>query len=346
MVSRLESLLALLNDILDLAKIEAGKLEIETVEFDLEEVTRGACAAFMAMAEQKGLTFSLKAEPDAGRRWGDPTRLRQVLANLVGNAVKFTETGGIDVVVRTGDDAIECRVSDTGIGMARDVVEKLFTKFTQADISTTRRFGGTGLGLAICRELIELMGGEIEVETSPGVGSSFTFALPFARGGPSVAGNARCDHGQSRALRVLAAEDNATNRLVLRTLLEQAGVEIVVVEDGSAAVDACAASSWDAILMDVQMPVMDGPTAASEIRRRERETGRARTPIIALTANAMTHQAAEYLTYGMDAVVAKPIEVEALLTTLSRVVAGAAANGEASDRLRAEGGGDQGPPGR
>ncbi|HEY1749846.1 MAG TPA: ATP-binding protein [Caulobacteraceae bacterium] len=315
-----EAVLTLLNDVLDLSKIEAGKLEMEAVEFELEETVRGACAAFQTLAAQKGVAFEIAVHGEAGRRLGDPTRLRQVVSNLAGNALKFTDCGGVVVEVAAGAQSVEITVADSGIGMPQQALARLFDPFAQADATIARRFGGTGLGLAICRELVEMMGGWIRVESAPGEGSRFAFTLPLPRVGPSQPAAAR------RAIRcvpmrVLAAEDNAVNRLVLRTLLEQVGMEVATVDNGAEAVEAWAAEAWDAILMDVQMPVMDGPSAAAEIRRRERAEGRTPTPIVALTANAMTHQAAEYLAGGMDAVVAKPIDIRALLETLSQVVA-------------------------
>jgi PAS domain S-box-containing protein len=321
-----EVLLTLLNDLLDIAKIEAGKLELEQLEFDLAAMLRETCAAFQAGAEHKKLALQLHLRSEVGRCLGDPTRLRQVVSNLVSNAIKFTESGRIDVVAARMGDEVRFSVADTGLGMSPDVVETMFEKFAQADVSTTRRFGGTGLGLAICRELTELMGGRIAAESVPGEGSRFTFVLPL----PTVsacAEPARCDPAapeRRQRPRVLAADDNRVNQLVLTTLLEQAGLDVVVVDNGAEAVEAWSREAWDVILMDVQMPVMDGPAATVAIRRREQAEGRRRTPIVALTANAMAHQTAEYLACGMDAVVAKPIVVEALLNTLDALLPAAA----------------------
>jgi CheY-like chemotaxis protein len=197
---------------------------------------------------------------------------------------------------------------------------KLFAKFDQVDSTTTRRFGGTGLGLAICRELATLMGGRMGVESELGLGSRFELLIPLERLGdesiPAPAPPVQ-EEAVSIDLRVLAAEDNAVNQLVLKTLLHQLGVDPHVVEDGKAALEAWEAQSWDLILMDIQMPVMDGLTASARIRQREAETGRARTPIIALTANAMSHQIKQYLAVGMDGHVAKPIEIAALYQALN-----------------------------
>jgi signal transduction histidine kinase/ActR/RegA family two-component response regulator len=328
-----ETLLAILNDVLDLSKIESGKLDLEETEFDIGELAHGAHDAFSAVAAGKGLTFELQVARGArGVYRGDATRVRQIFYNLVSNALKFTEAGGVSVVVRRVRGVLEMAVTDTGIGIAPDRLTSLFQKFEQADASTTRRFGGTGLGLAICRELAALMDGAIRVESIPDAGSTFTVTLPLTRlshkaaARPARAAPAPDSAVADRPMRVLAAEDNAVNQLVLKTLLDQVGVEVVLVQNGVDAVAAWESQEWDVILMDVQMPRMDGPTAASFIRERERAQGRARTPIIALTANAMAHQVAEYLAIGMDGFVAKPIEIERLFSALQAVLAPAGAS--------------------
>jgi CheY-like chemotaxis protein len=309
-----ESLLAILNDVLDLSKIEAGKLELEQAEFDIAELAQAAISAFSATAQAKGLGFELKVDRSArGIYRGDSVRVRQILYNLVSNALKFTETGGVKIAVARRGKRLVLSVCDTGIGVAADKLAGLFQKFEQADASTTRRYGGTGLGLAICRDLAELMGGSICAESELGAGATFTVELPLPRLSAAPAKPARATRQpvapiDGLSLRVLAAEDNGMNQLVLRTLLEQIGVEPVIVGNGREAVAAWAREPWDLILMDVQMPEMDGPTATGVIRARERAERRPRTPIVALTANAMAHQVAEYLHSGMDDFVAKPIE--------------------------------------
>ena len=309
-----ESLLAILNDVLDLSKIEAGKLELEQAEFDISELAQGAHATFAATAQAKGLTFDLKVARGArGVYRGDSVRVRQILYNLVSNALKFTERGAVSVEVSRKGKLLSITVRDTGIGVAPEKLASLFQKFEQADASTTRRYGGTGLGLAICRDLAELMGGSVRAESLPGQGATFTVDLPLVRvaaapARPAAPSGERGAPAEGVTLRVLAAEDNGMNQLVLKTLLEQVGVEPVVVANGREAVEAWAREPWDLILMDVQMPEMDGPTATGVIRARERAEGRARTPIVALTANAMAHQVSEYLQAGMDDYVAKPIE--------------------------------------
>jgi two-component system, sensor histidine kinase len=218
------------------------------------------------------------------------------------------------------DDDLRVDVSDSGLGMTPETTAKVFEKFVQADASTTRKFGGTGLGLAICRELVEMMGGRIWAESTPGEGSRFSFLVRIpAVQAPAGAG----EEGETldlAQLRVLAAEDNEVNQLVVTTLFGQVGVTPVIVPDGAQALQAWRAQDWDVILMDVQMPVMDGLVATREIRQAEAQTGRARTPIIGLTANAMTHQAAAYLAAGMDCVVAKPIRIEELFAAVERVL--------------------------
>jgi signal transduction histidine kinase/ActR/RegA family two-component response regulator len=329
-----ETLLALLNDVLDLSKIEAGKLELEELDFDVAQTVKGACQVFESLAARKGLAFEIRISDDVGWAKGDPRRLRQVISNLVSNALKFTEAGRIAVEVAREADALSVHISDSGLGMTPEMTAKVFEKFVQADASTTRKFGGTGLGLAICRELVELMGGRIWAESAPGEGSRFSFLARM----PAIEAPADTSHDgmgiDPTRLRVLAAEDNEVNQLVITTLLGQAGVTPVIVADGAQALAAWREQEWDAILMDVQMPVMDGLDATREIRRAEAQGKRARTPIIGLTANAMTHQVASYYEIGMDEVVAKPIRVEDLFAALERALS---ASAEAAEPLSATG---------
>ncbi|RYF92066.1 MAG: response regulator [Caulobacteraceae bacterium] len=315
-----EALLAILNDVLDLSKIEAGKLEIECIPFELTDVASTATAAFGDLARSKGVALELDLGMAAARYRGDPTRLRQILYNLVSNAVKFTEDGGVRIEAAYDDGRLTIKVVDTGVGITPDNIDKLFGRFDQLDSSTTRRFGGTGLGLSICQELALLMGGEIAVTSHAGVGSTFTLSLPLERLGDEVGAqhDARDDAGaEALSLRVLAAEDNRVNQIVLATLLEQFGVAPTIVGDGQAAVDAWADGDWDVILMDIQMPVLDGIAATRAIRDAEAASGRRRTPIIALTANAMSHHVAQYLAAGMDTHVSKPIQAMALYEALA-----------------------------
>ncbi|WP_430423863.1 ATP-binding protein [Phenylobacterium sp.] len=319
-----ETLLVILNDLLDLSKIEAGKLELEVTDFPLRPLLDGVRATYSDLAARKGLRLVLDVCPAAaGVYRGDSTRLRQILFNLVSNALKFTQVGEVRLIVQRDGETLVCAVRDTGIGIPTDRLARLFNKFEQADVSTTRKFGGTGLGLAISRELATLMGGAISVESQLGEGSEFTLRLPLRRisdepAAPAIP--APPPIAPQRPLRVLAAEDNSVNQTVLRTLLQQTGVEPEIVDDGAAAVAAWRAAEWDVILMDVQMPVMDGPDATRAIRAAETQSGRARTPIIALTANAMAHQVEEYAQAGMDGLIAKPIRVGELFAALQAVL--------------------------
>ena len=338
-----ESLLTILNDILDLSKIEAGRMELETAEFDVGELARGIEAAHTPVAARKGLDFSVEVAPSAGgKRMGDRARLQQILNNLVANAIKFTASGEVRVALRgegaDGGDGLLISVSDTGIGVPAAKLPLLFQKFSQVDSSTTREFGGTGLGLAICREIAQLMGGAVWAESAEGVGSTFHVRVPLERTSPAALASAEAAANRAGAdvseLKILAAEDNATNQLVLKTIMATFGLGVDVVADGALAVQAWNAGQYDLILMDIQMPVMDGIAATRAIRAMERSGGRARTPIIALSANAMTHQVKEYLDAGVDLHVAKPIQIAMLQEALAAAMGGeshaAAAEGRAA----------------
>ena len=326
-------LLAVLNDVLDLSKIEAGKLTLITEPFELEPTVGSVVESFAVMAKGKGLEFSVEVDPDAAGWWeGDADRLRQIVGNLLSNAVKFTPHGEVSakVDIEPASGALRLTVRDSGVGIAPEKMPALFEKFTQADNSATRRFGGTGLGLAICRELTQMMGGSINVESREGHGSTFVVELPLSRceaAGSQPVDTVRTDQD---GLRLLAAEDNATNQQVLAAVMESLGIDIDIVADGKQAVEAWGAFTYDLILMDIQMPVMDGIAAAREIRAAEQERGRARTPIIALTANALTHQIEEYMAAGMDGHVAKPIEIAKLYEAISAALNAAATGGDAS----------------
>jgi signal transduction histidine kinase/ActR/RegA family two-component response regulator len=312
----------LLDNILDLSKIEAGRLELEIADVDVAAMAAEVRSLFLPAARRKGLGFELDVSPAAqGCFRADAGRLRQVLCNLVSNAVKFTEAGQVGLRLDATARGLTLAVSDTGPGVSPKKLPQLFEKFVQADSSTTRRFGGTGLGLAVCKALCAGMGGEILAESKVGRGSTFTVRLPAPRSLAAAPHEApvQPDRESVRAgdVRILAAEDNPVNQVVLKTLLGQLGLEPVIVSDGAQAVSAWRQDEWDLILMDIQMPAMDGPSAARAIRQEEAATGRVRTPIIALTANAMAHQIDSYQAVGMDAVVAKPIEVGALFQAIN-----------------------------
>ncbi|HRD46796.1 MAG TPA: ATP-binding protein, partial [Caulobacter sp.] len=287
-----------LNDVLDFSKIEAGKMELEEVAFDLEPCLRAAAAPFALLAAEKGLAFQTDLPAGvAGLYRGDPTRVRQVVGNLLSNAVKFTDTGRIALRAAYADAALRVEVQDTGPGLPADKLDRLFGKFSQLDPSTTRRHGGAGLGLAISRDLCRLMGGDLSANSEPGEGALFTAVMPMIRLGESAPATAPAedDSPERHGLRVLSAEDNRVNQIVLETLLAQVGVTPVVKPDGAQTVAAWLEGDWDLILMDVHMPVLDGVGAVRQIRAREAAEGRRRTPVIALTANAMTHQVEELL---------------------------------------------------
>ena len=315
------ALLSLLNDVLDISKIEAARIDLEDGVVDLEAVGAEVVATFSALAAQKDLCITLEVAETARGCWrGDPGRVRQVLQNLVSNAVKFTDRGSVQVEISHDGRQLILRVADTGPGIPIEQQARVFESFAQADASTTRRYGGSGLGLIICRALVQLMGGEIGLDSRPGQGATFTVRLPLsAAERPPVEPEARTSETNAPPLRILAAEDNPMNQLVLRTLLDQVGLEVRIVGNGEEVLEAWAEGGWDVILMDVQMPVMDGPSATRRIRELERQRVQGRTPIIALTANAMAHHEQEYLAAGMDALVAKPIKLTELFAVLNAV---------------------------
>jgi signal transduction histidine kinase/CheY-like chemotaxis protein len=322
------TLLALLNDVLDLSKIQAGKLELERTGFNLHDLCRTVCATFEGLAAAKDLQLGFSIETEGQLYWeGDALRIRQVLSNLIANAVKFTDHGVVRLHVALADVGLAFSVIDTGIGMKPEQISRLFQKFSQADASTTRRYGGSGLGLAICHDLVRLMAGELGATSAPGEGSTFTFTLPLQRASEVAAGAATHASGapapeHDRPLRILAAEDNPTNQLVLRALLQPLDLELQVVSDGRQALEAFQQGSFDLVLMDVQMPEMSGVEATRAIRRHEVAVGRERTPIIALSANVMTHQIEDYRAAGMDDHLAKPIDIAKLYALLDGVAAG------------------------
>jgi PAS domain S-box-containing protein len=320
-----KSLMALLNDILDLSKLEAGRLEIEAIEFDPAEVLRDAVDLHAETARSKGLALEINLSAVLPARVvGDPARLRQILLNLVGNAVKFTEKGRVLVElsplpVGEGTPRFAFGVTDTGIGMDQLQLDRLFRKFTQGDSSMARRFGGTGLGLAICRQLADLMGGTITVRSRPWEGSHFTLELPLlpAEGGPrSVPAPSAEDRSAPGDASLLLVEDNAINQTLAKALLARSGYRLDAVSSGAEALAAVRDRNYDLILMDVQMPGMDGIEATRRIRALEGQ--RSRIPIIAMTANAMMGDRERFLAAGMDEYVSKPIDSAALLAAIAR----------------------------
>ena len=316
-----QALLQIINNVLDISKIEVGRIELSPVVFDLKPVVEDLGRLYAALATEKGLAFDLEVDPSAdGWSFGDEVRLRQVLSNLLSNALKFTDQGRVSAKVRRDGDQLVFTISDTGIGVSPEQAPRLFERFVQADASTTRRFGGTGLGLAICREIVKLLGGEISFVSTPGEGSCFTFQVPMRSVPAPQAVAPTVGEADNQALRVLVVDDNATNRLVLTTLLDQFEIANTAVDGGQAAIDVWAAGGWDLILMDIHMPGMDGLTASKQIRAREQAIGQARTPIIAVTASVLSHETEAYFAAGMDDCIAKPIEIGALLETIRQAM--------------------------
>jgi PAS domain S-box-containing protein len=314
-----QQLMSIINDILDFSKVEAGMLSIEPVPFDLDMMVTDVADLLAPRAAEKGLDLTVTVDPDAPRFLiGDVGRIRQILLNLAGNALKFTERGHIDIQVAGQEQGNDCRlrlaVRDTGIGIEADVLPRLFQPFTQADASTTRRFGGTGLGLSISKHLAELMGGAITCESVAGKGSTFTVELVLAedheahRRKEAVAAKPVETVRVSR--RILLAEDNPVNQVVAVKMLEKLGCEVDVVPDGVEAVAMAAKFPYDLVLMDVQMPRMDGLEATRRIRQLPSSTCRVR--IVAMTANAMVGDRDRCLASGMDEFLAKPITPDAL----------------------------------
>ncbi len=319
-------LLELINDILDFSRLDAGRMELEETVFDVRQVARDAVELLASEARSKGLELALEVADDVPRQVsGDPRRLRQVLLNLIGNAVKFTAAGSVRIGVtrlcrEPGGVRLGFRVTDTGIGIPVEAQGKLFTEFTQVDSSISRRFGGSGLGLAISRRLIGCMGGTIAVQSAPGEGSTFRFDILLRdRPASEAPGAAAAGEGASTggSLRILVAEDNPTNRLVATRLLERMGHQVAAVNNGAEAVAAVAANPFDLVLMDVMMPEMDGLAATSAIRHMPGPV--ARIPIIGLTANAMRADEVACMAAGMNYFATKPTSGDLLSQAIAKV---------------------------
>jgi len=309
----------LLNDVLDFSKIEAGALELESQPVDVTAVIDGVAAILRPQIEGKGLRFTAEIEAGVGWVSTDPVRLRQVLFNLIGNAVKFTAEGGVSLHLKTVGDGegrrLRFEIKDTGIGISPEAQASLFARFHQADGSTTRRFGGTGLGLAITKRLAELMGGDVGVESVAGEGSTFWIEILA----PEIAAvqAVEAEDGWLDGLKVLVVEDNPTNRLIATKMLENLGAVVETAANGALGVKAVKRSDFDLIFMDVQMPVMDGVAATVAIRALPAPA--CQVPIVAMTANAMAHQVREYLAAGMTGVVSKPLSPAAIIREIARL---------------------------
>jgi len=316
------TLQVLLSDILDLARVESGRLELANDAFHLGRAVREAAQLYETSAQAKGLQFFVEVTPEAdGWIVGDVVRIKQILTNLVSNAVKFTGTGFVSLTAalgpqRAGAPTLRFSVEDTGIGFDCETRDRLFSRFEQADGAITRRFGGSGLGLAISRQLAEMMGGDLDCESEPGGGSAFILTIPFrAAEAPAITPEAVVERreGESEVTRVLLADDHPVNRKVVEMILAQANVELTSVENGAEAVQACRDGEFDVVLMDMQMPVMDGLTATREIRLHEAAMGLGRTAIVMLTANALAEHIAAAETAGADRHLAKPFDAAELL---------------------------------
>jgi CheY-like chemotaxis protein len=318
----------LLSDVLDLARIESGRLEMRPEPFDLGAAAREIAALYEPRAAEKGVGLILDLAPGADR-WvtGDAMRLKQILGNLVSNAIKFTTHGDVRLTVLPEGETghrWRCEVADTGIGFSNDERDRIFGRFEQADGSVTRRFGGSGLGLAICSQLAELLDARLDCESTPGAGSTFVLCLdmpPFESAGvdeAEISQDPQADAGMP-ALRVLLADDHPTNRKVVELILAQAGVELVAVENGELALETFRQGGFDVVLMDMQMPVMDGLTATRAIRDFERAAGQASTPVIMLTANALPEHIEASRAAGAERHLTKPIGASTLLGALIEI---------------------------
>lgn len=318
----------LLSDILDLSKIEEGQIQIEKVDFDLIAGVSDIATVYREIASTHSIVLKTDLNGLA-TRWvsGDPTRLRQVLSNLLGNAMKFTPKGevrlhGEPLTMPQGDARLWFRftVEDTGIGMTPEVLEKLFQRFTQADVSTTRQFGGSGLGLAICKHLVEMMGGSIHARSEPGQGSTFWFDLPFGPPEASHAAPPKETHVLTLSgIRILVAEDNTINQMVIKHLMGRLGADVTIAENGALAFELAKREPFDVMFMDCQMPVMDGYESTRQIRAWEQlQSGQRALPIIALTANAFESDRQACFAAGMDDFVTKPISAAMLAQVLER----------------------------
>uniref|UniRef100_UPI00289C69E8 ATP-binding protein n=2 Tax=Brevundimonas TaxID=41275 RepID=UPI00289C69E8 len=321
------TLQTLLSDILDLARVESGKLELTEDAFELAVVVREAAQLYAENARQKRLDFHVDIDLEDGV-WvmGDAVRVKQVLTNLISNAVKFTSQGFVGLVVQQGQDrdgrpVLRFTVEDSGIGFDAATRERLFTRFEQADGGITRKFGGSGLGLSICRQLADMMGGDLDCESEPGSGAAFILTLPLkpcAAPKTQEPADTAAQHADgARAVRILVADDHPTNRRVIELILAQTPAKIVMAENGAEALEAFRADVFDLVLMDMQMPVMDGLTATQEIRLHEAAMGMARTPIVMLTANAMPEHVAAGRAAGADHHLAKPFNAAELLSLVA-----------------------------
>ncbi|MGE5678131.1 MAG: ATP-binding protein, partial [Pseudomonadota bacterium] len=320
-----DSLLNVINDVLDFSKMEAGKLTLESIEFDIKMLLYDVVKVHSANAKKNGLEFNYSFVEDIPRYLvGDPTRLRQVLDNLISNSIKFTHSGMVKIeVLKLKDDnnsiELQFNVSDTGIGISQQNMKKLFKNFSQVDSSITRKFGGTGLGLAICKKIVEYMGGRIWAESDEGKGSRFSFSMRFKTGVKPIRKNSE-KGGKKKTeikLNILLAEDDSLNQVVLLKMLKNSECNIDIASNGFEVLEACKKKQYDIILMDIQMPVMDGIEATMKIR--EAEGNERHTPIIAMTAFALKGDKERFLGMGMDGYIAKPVNMNELFSIINEI---------------------------
>ncbi len=315
----------ILGDLLDFSRLDAGRLTMAETAFDLGALIEQAAAPFRNAAQAKALSFELALDETARRRVvGDQTRLRQILTNLLSNAVKFTSAGrvGFTVARAARGDRYYFEVRDSGIGFEPEQAERLFSRFEQADGSITRQFGGSGLGLSISRQLAELMGGQVSAAGKPGRGAVFTVMLPLVEARDAPAAVEAAVERSDRPLRILVVDDNETNRKVAELILAAIGAEVICVEDGKAAVEAVESRDLDLVLMDLQMPVMDGLSATRAIRASEADRGLPRLPIVVLSANVMREHVEASKAAGADNHIGKPVRAEALIAAVLQAVDG------------------------
>ncbi|MBK7003031.1 MAG: PAS domain S-box protein [Rhodoferax sp.] len=339
-LSNAESLLQIINDILDYSKLEAGRLTLERIDFDLPAVLQDSHSILEERADAKGLALIMEQPPELPRWWlGDPVRLRQVLINLMGNAIKFTEHGSVLLTLNQEEDGwLEFAVADSGVGIPAEALPRLFQKFEQADVSTTRKFGGTGLGLAICKHIVEAMGGTIGVTSTLGAGTTFRFRLPLQEGKKPETVETVTSSRHTHRLSILCAEDGKTNQIIVRELVESMGHRMDLAENGLEAVRALSMRRYDMVLMDMRMPEMDGMEATQLIRAGGNERYIVldpSLPIIALTANVMEEDRQRYLQAGMDGFLGKPIDEAALFAEFAKVITRLLAQGAALPPLAA-----------
>ncbi|MYM27262.1 response regulator [Duganella sp. CY15W] len=329
-LSNAEVLLQIINDILDFSRLEAGKMPLETLDFDLHTLLHDVVGLLADRAEAKGISLIAEIGPALPAWWrGDPTRLRQIIVNLVGNGIKFTEHGEVRVSAAEHSGGIVLTISDSGIGIEAEALGRLFQKFEQADAATSRKYGGTGLGLAICKNIAVAMGGRIEASSEPGVGSVFRVYLPLERGTPTAARAEEQRRPHSARLAVLCAEDGTTNQIILRELLGDMGHMVTIAEDGQAALEQLAAHDYDLVIMDGRMPRMDGIAALQRLRAGRDGVRNPAMPVIALTANATIEDRQRFLAAGASGFLAKPIDEHDLHAEVARQLEALLAQGEA-----------------